>query len=240
MPFLSGSPAALFGAPVLWGVDLGDVITVIVVLAIIVLSGLMQLMGKAKQGQQPARGRQRPGRAVRAGQPRRAARPAAGGEVDDEIADFLRRAAQRRQPPPAQRPARPKPAAGPRAAQQAQVVAELVAEPRRPTTVAEHVRHHLDTSGIAQEAAELGSDVTSAEREMEQHLKETFSQGMSGADESLAQTATQLGAGGGQPVGPSVPSTSAAGLAALLADTNNVRQAIVLSEILTRPVERWT
>jgi hypothetical protein len=34
-------------------------------------------------------------------------------------------------------------------------------------------------------------------------------------------------------------SASAAGLYALLADPGNIRQAIILAEILKRPVDRW-
>ncbi len=242
MPFPSGAPVVLSSAPVLWGVDLGDVITVIVVLAIIVMSGLVQLLGKGKEAQQPGRRRPRPGRAMRAGQPRGAARPAAGGGVDDEIADFLRRAAQRRKPPPAQGPAPPRPAAAPRAAPQGRVMAEVVAEPVRRVPGAEQARVHLDISDMAQEADRLGADVARTDREFEQHLAAAFGPGLSALDQPLVQvapTGDQAARGAGPPAGPSLPVTTAAGLAALLADTNNARLAIVLNEILTRPEERW-
>jgi len=36
-----------------------------------------------------------------------------------------------------------------------------------------------------------------------------------------------------------IPPTFAAGLAAMLSDTDSVRQAIVLSEIIHRPEQRW-
>jgi hypothetical protein len=42
-----------------------------------------------------------------------------------------------------------------------------------------------------------------------------------------------------EPTIADIPITSAAGLAALLASTESVRQAIVLNEILHRPEERW-
>lgn len=242
MPLLCGAVAGPFGVPGLWGVDLGDVIGVIVVLAIIVFSGLMQMLGKAKQAQQPAPGRPRPGGRARAGQPRGKARPAAAGKLDDEIADFLRRAAQRRKPPPAQRPIAPRPAAAARGPQPGRVIAEVVPEPAGAEHVAEHVRRHLDTSDIAQEAASLGAEVVRAERKFEQHLQTAFSSGASAGSPPAAQTAAtaaQPAASAAQPASPALPATAAAGLAALLADTNNARLAIVLNEILARPEERW-
>ena len=36
-----------------------------------------------------------------------------------------------------------------------------------------------------------------------------------------------------------MPATSAAGFAALLADADSIRQAIILNEILQRPEHRW-
>jgi len=231
------TPLGISGAALLFGANLGDVITAIVVLAIIIMSALLQLMGKAKQGQ-PGRRAGRPGRPVRAGQPRGAAQRGGKPQVEDEIADFLRRAAQRRKPRPAQRA--PRPAVAPRPAQRAkEVVAEVVPEPGRPVTVAEHVRRHLDTSEITQETRELGSGISRTEREMEQRVQETFARGLSGEEDSLVQT-TPRSVELARPRGPSVPITAAAGLAAFLADANNLRQAIVLNEILTRPEERWT
>ena len=72
---------------------------------------------------------------------------------------------------------------------------------------------------------------------MEQRLEEKFSRevGTLGAEPRKKPVAARKAK---TPL-TDMPATGAAGFAALLADTDNIRQAIILNEILQRPEHRW-
>ena len=219
----------------LWA-DLGWIIPVIVVIITIIT-----VIGNviAKINEQQAKGQRRPGgvRPPRPRQPRPQVGAGGGGRggIQEEITEFLRRAAggqaapQQPQAPPPPRPARRAPAV------ERVVEAEIVADdPGRRAVGA-----GIDTSAFDQRTSQLGGDVAQADRQFGQRLEGTFDREVSELAQShgAAEPATPRKP---TPTGPvQIPPTAAAGFAAILSNADNIRQAIVLSEILNRPLDRW-
>jgi len=176
--------------------------------------------------------------------------PAARGNPNprDEVGEFLRRAAQRQaaerreaEPPvpaAAQRQPRPRQAAPARAAPPAPSVMEAELVPPSPSgsAVAEHVRHHLDTGEFSRRASGLAQVPQHVSQAIESHLHQVF-------DHQVGRLATQPTATLPEPAEAAPTQTeirlAAAGLAPLLADRERLRQAVVLTEILRSPLERW-
>ena len=210
----------------LWAIDIGDLIPIIVFI-LFIISAIGKLLIKQKP--------QRPGQPGQAkpGQPPRPAQPI--GDVEDEIADFLRRAVGQR----GGRPQPPQPAPQPAVAQ--------VVEPEvtRPVggRVSRHVGEHLDTAEFEQRAAQLGDEVADADDEMGRRLHEKFDHEVGRLAQTPGESATAsevLEAAEPQDRVAEFPTTAAAGLPAMLANAQSIRQAIVISEILTRPEHRWS
>jgi hypothetical protein len=135
---------------------------------------------------------------------------------------------------PPQAPPQPQRAAAPRrpvAPTHDLVDAEIIeAEPVR-VDIRNHVARTVDTSDITQNLAHLGADVSMADDRMDARLHERFDQKLSHIGEF---------AYGDQTEEASKPSADAAGqIADLFRDARTTRQAIILNEILTRPVDRW-
>lgn len=162
-----------------------------------------------------------------------------------DIEDFLRRAAQRREqkPAPVQRqPAPQQPA--PRQPQrlvEPEIVEEIqIIEPDilRGETVAEHVSGHIQTAGFEERLSHLGEDVDHSDDRMEAHLHDVFEHdlGQLGAKTSIAEEST-LDDDSPPPKGPARLST--ADVLAMLSQPDSIRQAIILTEILNRPEDRW-
>lgn len=165
--------------------------------------------------------------------PRPELRPRAPGkqEVNDEVAEFLRRTAERsgKKPPEPQAPQPP--SRRPLVERGELVEVEAVDEPPTGAGVASHVRQHLSNREFDQRASQLGS-VEQEQRAFETQLHQTFDHqvghlAMRSEDAAAAASPSAAGA----LTGPSI--------AALLADPQNLRSAIVLNEILRRPTERW-
>lgn len=213
--------------------DAEQLLGIAIFIIVAALSALGQMMNKqreAKAAQELARRREAVGQA----QPQQPQRPAGG--LEDEIGEFLRRATQGRAGQPAQqapaprRPA-PRPAERPMEAQ--------VVEPRRGPVggrVADMVSKDLDTSEIKKRTQQLGTGTKQAVQAVQQHLRQKFDHKVSSlAAESPTATTAQP-----KTPGEELPATAAAGFAAMLTDISNVRQAIVLNEILQRPEHRWS
>ncbi len=243
----------------LFAMDLEKIIPIII-FAIVVLSSIVsQFLAKQRQQQGGRRPQRGPMDELQAGgQPGRpqARKPAA---LEDEIGDFLRRAAkgggrqQPQAPPPQQarppqaslppRPvqARPKPsrpsrprAPVPRRAQQP-LAAEIV-EPARPPVgqgLSAQVARDIDTADIARHAGALGKETSQATAKLEHQIHEKFDHQL--GDLQHQPQATQPEAAQES----ALPITSAAGLSALLSDAESLKQAIILNEILQRPDHRW-
>ena len=242
-------------APLFADVDVVKVIFAILFLIVPAVWGVLSKLSKQQQQQpRPGGGRQPgrpPGGGAQGGKPpgggaragglpaggARAGRPPGGG-LEDEIGEFLRRAAQQRQgqPAPAARP-------GGRPAGQQVVEAEVVRPTALGDEIKEHVGEYLDAERFQRRASELGEEVAHADDEIQQRLHAKFDHEVS----RLAGTPGESSAAPGvveaeEPEDriAQLPSTAAAGLAAMLSQPESIRQAIVISEILTRPEQRWT
>ena len=185
--------------------------------------------------------------------------------MNNEVEEFLRRAAQRRaqveaqlraqaearargqgQPPP--RPEPPKRLTpntqsmsqqqAPQRAEVVEVNSELAASGNRvAASVAEHMRHSQD---IAARVELLGDRVEVADDEMEAHLQQVFDHSVG----RLRKT-TESASAPGRAATPSEAAvvirdaSPAHGIAELLRNPQSVRNAILLAEVINRPADRW-
>ncbi len=191
-----------------------DLIGLLVVLLLFIVPVIGQLLAKLQQAQPPAGG-PRPQQPVPV-------------DVADEIDVFMRRVLGqqggeenppiRNEPAPVERP----------------VEAEVVAEEPRGERIVEHVGKKFDSQKFSRRADLLGSEFTQADEKLKQHLSQTF-------DHKLGQleTAAVEPPSTSETAVVEIPPTFAAGWATMLSDTDSVRRAIVLSEIIHRPEERW-
>jgi hypothetical protein len=202
--------------------DAGEFIKLLVVLVILTAPAIGQIVAKMREGQNPpANPGGKPPRVPRMPRPPQE-------QFKDEIEEFLRRAAQPRQPAGGQTREKPR-------AEAAAKTAPAAEEPAQsPVTVVEHVRKHLDTSDFQRRTQQLGDEVAQADDKIDARVHEVFEHQLSQFD---WRTPQELAAAGAAPT-PAV-ATSAAGLLPLLADPQSLRQAILLAEILERPEHRW-
>lgn len=209
--------------------DVGDVIGIVVFIVIGLLSVVSQIMNKAKEDKQkagpPPGQRQRP-----QARPQQQQRTLA-----NEIDQFVQQASQRRAEGSRQqaprRPAAPQPRtpAQPRTA--AQPLVEAV-----PVELLEPMSEESGGLGPQRLGAlgshRLESRLEQADENMEEHVHQAF-------DHKLGQLGRTPDATERKSDPAAIPPLAAAGLAAMLTDPANVRQAIILSEILQRPEDRW-
>jgi hypothetical protein len=161
-------------------------------------------------------------------------RPPEQQQLAGEIEEFLKRASQKRQdrskrkqsakvakptPPPVKKPTR-------------RLVSTQDNEPQTQTqaafTVADSVRQHLDTSDFIVRASGLADeDIAKDDAERAAHMKEVFGHQVG----RLADTSGPKAAAA-QPMAPAGAAITP--LAALLANPQSLKQAIVLQEILNR------
>jgi hypothetical protein len=208
----------------------GDIETLVKIGALFLfflLPALGRMLAKGRQAQPPA------------GAPPRPQRPVPP-QVADEIGEFLRRANEHRaaeQPPP--QPARPKPLPP----VQQPVRAEVVAEVPVGTQVNEQVKKYLDTQSFSRREEALGKEVAQADQQIDQHLHQVFDHSLSRLETVVGETAAPPAAVESPEVAdttaPEIPATFATGLLALVTSPDSLRQAVILSEILHRPEERW-
>ena len=166
-----------------------------------------------------------------------------------DIEEFLRRAAQRRaqqqQPPkpqikPPQAP-RPKPAPPPPVSPlQPEIIDEVeIVEPHvlSGSSVKAHVEDHMRAGVFDERISHLGEEVDRSDDRMEAHLHEVFEHqlGTLGARTSAAADSTLDDDSPGQKRKPAKPTN----YLQLLQNPTSVRHAIILSEILARPSDRW-
>jgi hypothetical protein len=179
----------------------------------------------------------------------------------DEVEEFLRRAAARRaaaqqqqpqrpapapaawsQPPPQQPPPPPRRPASlaevvmlePVSPVQAEVVdAELAdQQDRLGGSVAQHMR---GTQEIAEHTRHLGEEVDLADDKLEAHLHQVFDHKVG----HLKKSTMEAAASSPSQEARDAPLPGAASIAHLLINPQNVRNAVILAEILRRPEESW-
>jgi hypothetical protein len=209
----------------LFAVDAGEVIRLLVILFIFLVPVIGKLLAKAQQIPPPNRRPVPP-------QP----------DVADEIEAFMRRAAERHaakgqratvvQASPA--PAKPVKAEP--------VRAQAVVEKPVGGQVSAHVQKYLDKQEFTRREKELGKEVVEADRQIDQHMQQVF-------DHRVSKLEAVPGEAAAAPVAyappdlvgaaADIPDTFATGLLELITNPDSLRQAIVLSEILHRPEERW-
>jgi hypothetical protein len=114
------------------------------------------------------------------------------------------------------------------------VAAEAVEEPTSGMTVAESVRSHFQGSDFAR-LPEHFSPLEKADENMQRHIAEVFEHKLGNlAAYTPQQPAIDMSVA---PTAEGVP--LAASIAGLLATPEGFRQAIVMREILDRPIDRW-
>jgi hypothetical protein len=232
---------------VLLAANIGELLGILVPIVFFIIYALNQLLaakGNPQQQQRRAAGQ----RAERALQNPAQANPQGGGaQLNSEIEQFLKRAGQKRaEGPPRQRAARAQPAPKappkppPAPARQASGEVPLDVEPlarRDFDTVAESVQEHIGTRSFEQRAEHLADDITRADEQMEAHLQRAFGHRvgtLAGGDAAQAAPVTDVQT----TVVTDAPSAAAA-FAMLLRTPQGMQQAIVASEILARPEDRW-
>ncbi len=212
--------------------DLTDLIGYVVVIVFIVLRLVFTQMGEAKKQAEAPRPAQRPRPPAPPQQPGQPNQRDLRSEVDE----FLRRSRglpeQRPEPElvlAEEPPARPTGREG-----WAQQQADPLEKARQEAaTVGEHVTRrmrHLEESQLAENAAHLGAEVALADDKVQARLDATFKH-------PLGRIAQQEQAPEEVVVEPREFSVNQ--IAAMLASPEGIRDAVILSEILNRPADRW-
>jgi len=248
----------------LLAVDFGDVIGIVIFLVMAGASLASQFGGQKKPAgrppRQPPRGNQpaaapRPANvdqeieqflreAQNRGKPPRAPQrqPAQQQPIQQQPAQ--QQLPTRKRPGRPQRPAPPGGQRGPadqRPRRQAPPVqAEVVDAGTFRGSVSEHVAQHLNSHPLSEHTARLGADLAQADERMEGHLHTVFDHTVGGlARQETSESHVDEGTDAGYWQERKQAVTPAMMLREMLADPANVRQAIILAEVLRRPEDRW-
>jgi hypothetical protein len=160
-------------------------------------------------------------------------RPQAGRQaVDDEVSEFLRRAAEKRAARTGEA-AKPQPPRRLVEIGAADVIeAQAIEEPPTGAAVAQHVQQHLDTREFSARASHL-AHVDPSDQVIKSHLQQVFTHSVG----HLASRGTE------KPEAPSALAATTPGatapaefLVSLLGDPESLRRAVILSEVLGRRV----
>ncbi len=177
--------------------------------------------------------------------------PRPGNAVQEEIEAFLRRAAgqEPRKPDVVAAEVVPAPPAGARQRQAPAARQKPEAADRESReSVAEHVARRMHQGGLENRDADLGGTIQQTDRRMGSRLEGVFDHQvgqLGSASPPGSAEATQPSAGAPVAAAPDTPSmvagsVSASRIAQMLRSPQDIAAAIVLSEILRRPVERWS
>jgi hypothetical protein len=222
-------------APLIFADKLADILEIIFPLVVFLGAGLMKLYSLMnKQAQKP-----QPNQPLEPPVP--PAQPAPRDALSNEIDEFLRRAAQKKQQRQGGSPRR-EPVITLKEATERPAEAEVIGTRPVGGGLDKHLQQFTrEKKEFEQRAAQLGDEVAQADDKIEAHLKEKFTHRLGTLERRSSETtATLLPAPSGyaESLLPSFP-LAAAGFAALLTNTDNLRQAVVLTEILQRPTSRW-
>ncbi len=223
-------------------------ITVVIMIVFFLITIVGKVLGKADPNKQPGGPPQGPRpEGNRPPQPRRpgqAAQPREPAGVQDEIADFLRRATQQgRAQQPAEAPEPPAPARI--GAQEVPVEAMAVEDAPLGARLKEHVGGYFDEGRLARQSSQLGEQVGLSDERLDECLHEVFDHNVSrltqkpGESSKSTSTTKDRLVPARQITAANVGPVAAVGFAALLSSNENLRQAIIINEILQRPLDRW-
>ncbi len=216
----------------------------IVVVVFYVISHLWNVIQGPQPQQQRPNQQRRPrgpqGERPLAGQPQQQP-PAGQSHLNAEIEQFLKRANERREQKsrratkgseapagPIQR--RPEPTA----ADDAEVV-----ERTDFNSVSSSVERHLGLRSFENREEILGEDIDQADEEMELHLQQAFGHRVGTFDTSTSRDSEDSQRDNLRPSPTDDQPATALALAGLLVNQASLRQAVLLKEILERPVDRW-
>ena len=250
---ISATPHALLLA------DIGQILGLLVVILFIVLPAIGNMIANARQKAaeaERARGQAAPGQPV----PEQPAQRPRAEAVDDEIAEFLRRAAEARgeqeaparpaalEGRPGQRPPRPRPRSAAPRPRRPESQPSPAADPAAAEVVrAEVAREPLSSFSRRADLGEFDAITSAAGSSGWGGSQEAsrLGKGLSGQQQlgSLSQQATLAAAAQKKATEAAAHaagvSATAAGVLAMLSSPENIQQAIILQEILHRPTERW-
>lgn len=198
-----------------WGME--DVLKII----LMVVFGLIYLFNHLLGG-----GKAQKRRPARPADPRPAGRP----DVQDEVAEFLKRATEKRSPPK-RTEARPPAPPRPLRAESSEARLEPLPSNRWPQAV----QPQVDNRELAQRAEQL-SHVNQTEAAFQAHMQ-TFEHSVGRIHESASDAAAPPETADGRTQAAPTPASEV--FATLLADAQSLRHAIILNEIIRRPEERW-
>jgi hypothetical protein len=163
--------------------------------------------------------------------------PGGQAQLNAEIEQFLKRATERRGERPRREAALKTPPKAPPKPPRERVV-DVEPIPRRDFgNVASSVEKHLGDRGFRDRAEHLADDIVRADQQMEQHLQKAFGHKVGTLSDAATQSVTP--ATDAEPVSNAEKSATSVGLAALLSNSQHLRQMVVLNEILQRPEHRW-
>lgn len=175
----------------------------------------------------------------------------------NEIEEFLKRAAAMRarqqgaQASPPRQPAAPAPAPPPQRPaplsplsrrSQSDIVedAEVIdAEEVDIEGVSRSVARHLDNSAFRERSTHLGERIKSADEAIESHLHETFEHRLGTLGGKTAQAEDSALDDDENTARQAAASSTQFDLRSLLQSPQSVRNAIILSEVLNPPYDRW-
>ena len=234
----------MLDAPLL-AADVWGWIVPVVVIAIYVISHLWNLI----QGQQPQQQRPNQQRRPRGPQgerplPGQPQQPAAAEQthLNTEIEQFLKRANERREQKSRRATEHSEAPNGPIQRQPRPTMAVDVEQPVERTdfnSVSSSVERHLGMRSFDKREELLAEDIDQADEDMELHLQQTFGHRVGTFDTASSRDAEDPQRINLRPSPTDDHPAVALALAGLLVNHASLRQAVLLKEILERPVDRW-
>ena len=219
---------------VLFAVDFGNIVQVLI-LAVVALLWLISYLKKLVGGQRPGQNPRtsQPSPVPQFGQPDETEE----ADMDDEVSDFLRRAAQRRGTPEHQAE-HTSLSQLPSAFDEEVVDVEIVDDGPFDGTVSEHVDQHPGAGAFAERSSDMGDRVAVADDVMDSRMHHKFDHTLGSLKkEDIIEDISPIAEGRpGAQVGKAV---ALGEIAALMGDRQSLRAALVFSEIIQRPEHRW-
>jgi hypothetical protein len=107
---------------------------------------------------------------------------------------------------------------------------EPIVDPANPEPLAEQVAQSVNTERLAEQASRVGDEIVLAENKFESRVEGKFSHDLGTLKDTHREGAYEQ---------RTYENLVAGRLASLLTNPEGIREAMILSEILNRPVDRW-